>query len=271
METVNQQEQRHALINQRETTWYPEPARLALLSELHAIATDPARHRTRSIAIVSESNGGKSALIARYLYLHPPVYGKEAVIIPAIRLTMTDFPRVSDLSVALLTAIGAPGAESGTHAARMGRFVELARKVKLGLIFLDEFHDCAGTDGRGRPFLRCIKALILQGLCVVPVGTEDLAAILSLDSQLNTRFNFSRGRLTRLRDAGVVKALVMEITKLDDHEVTHAAVKYLLAESKGIMGHLLDFMEGTLLAHGNLKLESLRQYRPYMDVLDRVV
>lgn len=262
---------RHGIITSRERLWYPEPSRQALLEELYAIATDPARHRTRSIAIIAESNGGKSALVQRYLTQHPPVRGKNVLELPAIRLNMTTIPRVEELSVALLEALGAPDARAGNHASRLTRFVQLARRMKVNLIFLDEFHDCADTTGRGKPFLRCIKGLINEGLCVVPVGTEELAAVLARDPQLATRFNFARGRLTRLQDPGIVKAMMLRISGLPESQVSDAAVEFVLRESRGILGHTLDLIEGTLLAHGDLKLASLRQHRALMDVLDRVV
>lgn len=263
--------ERHTLIEHREALWYPEPSRTALLGELHAIATDPARHRTRSIAIIAEANGGKSALIQRYMTLHPPVYGEEAVHIPAIYLSMTLFSRVEDLSVALLEAIGAPAADRGTHAARLKRFVHLARTVKLGLIFLDEFHDCADTTGRGKPFLRCIKGLIIDGLLVVPAGTQELAEVLALDAQFSTRFNFVRGRLQRVTDLGVIKSMVMAVGSVTEDDLSDAAVEYILQESRGVLGHMLDLVEETLHQHQNLTLASLRQCRKLMDVLDSVV
>lgn len=262
---------RHQIIVERERLWYPEPTREALLKELHAIATDPVRHRTRSIAIIAESNGGKSALINRYMKLHPPVREKNALSIPAIRLNMTTIPLVQDMSIALLEALGAPDARAGNHAARISRFVQLARKTHLGLVFLDEFHDCADTKGRGEPFLRCVKGLLHAGLCIVPVGTEELAAVLEKKEQISSRLNFARGRLKRLQDPGIVKAMMLRISGLPESEVSDAAVEFVLRESRGILGHTLDLIEGTLLAHGDLKLASLRDYRTLMDVLDRVV
>ncbi|BDP41228.1 hypothetical protein DAETH_11970 [Deinococcus aetherius] len=266
-----QKNSRHEIIRRRELLWYPEPGRQALLERLHAIATDPQRHRTRSIAIIAESNGGKSGLIQRYLTVHPPVESEEALHIPAIMVNMTQIIRVDQLSIALLECVQDIDPEAGTHAERMKRFIALAKKVKLGLIFLDEFHDCATTEGKGKGFLRCIKALIQADLCVVPVGTEALAEVLAQDPQLNTRFSFSRGRLPRLKDVNVVKSLMVKVSELEKDDISDAAVEYVLSQSRGILGHILDLVEGTLLEHGDLKLDSLRDYRKYMDVLDRVV
>lgn len=264
-------EDRHTLIERREHTWYREPAREALLQELEHLATDPARHRTRSIAIVAESNGGKTALVSRYLALHPVREEEERRVVPALHLSMTDIPRVEDLSIRLLEGLGALEPRHGNHSDRLQRFVKLARSVDLGLVFLDEFHDCADTTGRGKPFLRCIKGLLIEGVRVVPVGTESLAAVLAMDPQLASRFNFARGRLTRVTDPGVVKALMARIAGAAPEAVTDASVEFVLQETRGIFGHLLDLVEQTLLDHGTLSLENLRRVRGLMDVLDGVV
>jgi len=264
---------RHDLINLRETLWYPEPTRQALLAELYALATDPVRQRTRSMAIIADSNGGKSALIESYLRLHPRGRDEQALIIPAVHIDMTNMTQVAQLSTALLKALDAPDESGGTHITRMDRFIALARAVKLQLIFLDEFHDCADTTGRGKPFLRCIKGLINQGLKVVPVGTEDVAEVLGRDPQLASRINLSRGRLRRLdqtSDLPVIRRFMHELSGLNEDDISDAAVRYVWEETRGILGHVLDLIEGTVATYRDLTLAHLRTYRATMDALDRI-
>lgn len=262
---------RHYIIDRRESVWCREPQREALLQELHDLATDPARHRLQSIAIVGESNAGKSSLVERYKRLHPVVRGESALVVPAISVNMSGMPRTSDLSVALLEALQAPDPKTGTDVDRMKRFVQLAREMSLGIVFMDEFHDCADTSGRGKPFLRVIKLLMNEKILVVPVGTEMLAEVLMRDPQLHSRFNFSRGRLQRIDDLGVLKGIMLHLSELDEDGISDAAVEFVLHESRGIMGHALDLIEGALLLNGDLKLASLRQSRLRLDVLDKVV
>ncbi|GAA4015682.1 hypothetical protein GCM10022631_29880 [Deinococcus rubellus] len=264
---------RHDLIKLREDLWYPEPTRQALLAELYALATDPVRQRTRSMAIIADSNGGKSALVNAYMRLHPQGRDEQALIIPAVHIDLTDMTQVAQLSVALLKALGAPDESGGTHITRMDRFIALARAVKLQLVFLDEFHDCADTSGRGKPFLRCIKGLINQGLKVVPVGIEDVAEVLGRDPQLASRINLSRGRLRRLdqtSDLPVIRRFMHELSGLNGDDISDAAVEYVWEETRGILGHILDLIEGTVSTYQDLTLAHLRTYRATMDALDWV-
>jgi Bacterial TniB protein len=265
---------RNKTIKSREELWMPEEFRDDLIDELHALTTDPLRHRTRSIAIIAEANGGKSSIAKRYLKLHPPVVDAEITIIPAIFLNMNKIAQVEDLSHRLLEQVCAPKIKDENHTDRMDRFVKVARQVGLKLIFLDEFQDCANTKSKdkikGEPFLRCIKGLLLDNLHVVPMGTESLAAVLSSDPQLTTRFNFSRGRLPRIDDLKVIKALMLEMSELSNKDISDAAVNYVFNETKGVLGHILDLTEDTFVAYKDLKLPSLRETRKLMDVLDFV-
>jgi hypothetical protein len=265
---------RNKTIKSREELWMPEEFRDDLIDELHALTTDPLRHRTRSIAIIAEANGGKSSIAKRYLKLHPPVVDDDITVIPAIFLNMNKIAQVEDLSHRLLEQVCAPKILGENHTDRMDRFVKVAQQVGLKLIFLDEFQDCANTKSKdkikGEPFLRCIKGLLLDNLHVVPMGTEALAVVLASDPQLTTRFNFSRGRLPRLDDLKVIKALMLEMSELSDKEISDAAVTYVFNETKGVLGHILDLTEDTFVAYKDLKLPSLRETRKLMDVLDSV-
>jgi Bacterial TniB protein len=205
----------------------------------------------------------------RYMELHASVEHEDMTTIPAIFVNMTKYVRVEDLSERLLKEIGAPKMPGETHTQRMERFIGLARKNRM-LIFLDEFHDCADTSGKGKPFLRLIKNLLLEGLLVIPMGTEELAAVLADDPQLASRLNFATGRLPRVDNVETLKALMLKVIGQPESEISDAAIKYVQEESKGVLGHVLDLTEGTFVAHHDLQLASLKQYRLKMDVLDSV-
>ncbi|MEY4529335.1 MAG: TniB [Deinococcota bacterium] len=186
-----EQSERHRLIEKREGFWFAEPSREALLDELHALYTDPPRHRTRSLAIIGDRNDGKSQIIKQFLARHPIVELGELTQIPAIAIEMSDIVTIQEFSRRLLEQIRAVSPRAGTHEERMKRFVVLAKQVGLRMIFLDEFHDCADTTGKGKPFLRIIKNLTLKHFFVVPVGVVEVEEVLKKDPQLANRFNLS--------------------------------------------------------------------------------
>ncbi|WP_261665412.1 TniB family NTP-binding protein [Deinococcus sp. Marseille-Q6407] len=256
------------LIRRREQMWYAEESRKILLNDLELLLQTGERKRKRSFAIVAESNGGKTALVRRFMKTHPPVNAGDHQIIPAIFINMTLLARVEDLSRVLLEEIGAPDSASGSHEQRLNRFRKLAEAVQLNIIFLDEFHDCATTTGRGQAFLRIVKGLMNDGFMVVPIGTEELAAVLAQDRQLSSRFHFSRARLRRVQDPAVVLSLVQQLSGPGTPQPTDECIHFILKETRGVMGHLLDLVEDTLQHHGAITIGNLREVRQTMDVLD---
>lgn len=260
MNDDNYKKRRDELINRREGLWYPEKGRNTLLKELWMMANDPPRHRTRSIAIISPANGGKSSLIRRYMRLHPVKKRDEYLEIPSICINMAALERVSDLSVELLTAVRALEPYPNTHKKRLKSFVKIAEGVKLGIIFLDEFHDCIGTDGRGRPFLRCIKDLLLKGFHVVPVGTDKLSEVLLQDAQLSSRFNLKKGVVKPIKNKSDVKSIALEVTQLKNSDVTDATICLIIENTGGIIGDMLDAIEETFMIKHDLKYESFIDY-----------
>lgn len=262
---------RKQLITQRENMWYPEAGRENLLVRLHDIATDPARRRLKSLAIIAEPNGGKSSIISRYQELHPHSDGLEGRIIPSILVNMTGMMRVSDLSVALLEALGAIKPEDGTHPQRMKRFVSLAKKAQLGPIFLDEFHDCVDTHGRGLAFLKLVKDLLNIGKMVVPVGVEEVEEVIRSDRQLLLRLNLSHGRLNRLKNRGEVRLLLKTMIKPRELLLTDQAATFILKSTGGVFGVVLDLIEETLLDQGSISQAALIKQGPMVSGVNMAI
>jgi hypothetical protein len=262
--------ERALVIEKRELVWYPEEKREALLKRLHDYATDPPRRRTKSIAIIGERNSGKSSIIDRYQVLHPRVRGPEGQVVPSLRVNMTDVTNVSDLSIRLLEELEALEPASGTHTQRMKRFYALAVKVQLGPIFLDEFHDCVSTTGRGQPFLRLIKGMGNHGLLVVPLGTAELADVLHGDPQLSSRFNFGYGRLPPVSGRAVVRRLMKGMADHLDVQLSDQAADFVLTITKGNIGQMLDLLEETLLDQGEMTLPALMKQAPLIGGMEKI-
>jgi Bacterial TniB protein len=259
---------RSLIAQRRDRLWLPDPTREALLNDLHELATGPKRHRQRSIAIIAQANAGKTSVARRYIQQHPAHRVDGQLQVPAIHLSMSDIPRVEELSTALLWALHLPDARAGTHSQRLERFATMAKRVALGLIFLDEFHDCADVGGRGNPFLRLIKGFLNKNICVVPMGVLKLADVLAQDPQLQTRFNRTRGTLKPIESTSEIKLLMMELSTFKESEITNVAVEYVKKESGGQIGMVLDLIEECLVHQGDLSIVSLRRERQKMDEFD---
>ena len=139
---VSKNEERAALIKRRENFWYPEKSRVAVLDELSNMYNDPQRHRTRSIAIIADSNGGKSQIPIQFMRRHPVILSTsdDYDTIPAITVSMTGIRTLPEFSRQLLAAVRAPARNQAssrpeTYEFGIKRFMQHARKVRLNNFF----------------------------------------------------------------------------------------------------------------------------------------
>lgn len=258
------------VILRRENYWLELPEREELLMRLDRLASQPDRSRERSMAIIAEANGGKSGILKRYQALHPSYELEDRTIVPSILIDVSSTARVEDLSIAMLAALGAVDPESGNHTSRLKRFIALSRTAKLGLVLLDEFHEVADDSGKGKPFLRCIKSLMNEGVIVVPAGVAELKTVFLNDRQLSTRFLLGHGFLKRI-SLEVIKALMTHISALNDNQIVDDAVEYVMKETRGVFGHVCDLIEGAFTATGTLSVQALKNERKIMDCLNDLI
>ncbi|MGY2894696.1 TniB family NTP-binding protein [Deinococcus sp. UYEF24] len=258
---------RDEVINRRESCWIQEQSRTNLLKELHYVATTP-QHRKHSIAIVAEANSGKSAIFRKYQELYPRHERDDRTIVPSVLIDLSTLKRVEDLSIALLKKLGATDPEIGNHTKRLDRFIDLGRQVGLGLVLLDEFHEATDTSGKGKPFLKCIKHLMNEGIAVVPAGVDEVRKVFIDSGEFTTRFDFELGTLMPVTEDGIVKEMMMHISALPDPEISNEAVDYVIQESRGVFGHICDLTQRTFINHRSLKLPALQATRKVMRALD---
>ena len=264
-------ERRKAIVERRETFWMPEESRTQLLEELACMA-QIGMARQMSLAIVAEANSGKTALLKHYCEQHPPYEQEDEsgsrTIMPAILIDMSLLSRVEDLSVALLRQLGATDPEAGSHTQRLYRFLHLAKEMKLGLVLLDEFHEAADTTGKGKPFLKCIKGLMNQGVVIVLAGTAEVRSVLMEKQEFSTRYDYECMSLDVITDLQIVKALLMKITALPNESISNEAVMYIIEQSRGVFGNICDLTQRTFISYNTLELAGLKSTRAKMRSLD---
>lgn len=264
-ESLKEKRKKYAI--NRERLWINYPPFLRKVEYYEWLATAPPRRRERVIPLIGAPNSGKTAIIETYLRRNPERWEQGSRVIPAIHLTMSDYRRVEDVSIDLLKAFKLPDAsddpdrKSGqTHRQRMERFYRIAPEIGLQLVFLDEFHDVANLIGRGKglPFIQLIKAMLLNKIRVIPVGTFELERLLNFDDQIKSRFAYDGQPVPAVTDPQVVRVCMQQISELTADRISDAAVNFVLRECSGHIGLVLDLIENTIVNHGNLQITSLQ-------------
>ncbi|WP_027483221.1 TniB family NTP-binding protein [Deinococcus pimensis] len=261
------------IIRDREANWWNLKSRKKVVTLFQSLVKTPDRHRRRAPALIAGPNEGKTRLV-RFLrdeFKVERVNG--SLVVKIVYVNMADVDNVAQLMEELLRALGDVDPTAGNAKQRYGRFRELARMAQLAVIFLDEFHDSVDATGKGKPFLRAIKKMMNDEdakFVVIPMGIPELAGILRRDKQLATRFSTVTGRLPRLKDLGEVKTIMQDLVGPGHPEVEDECVLYAAAQTKGVLGHLLDLVESALvIGNDRLTLKNLKEARNELrDVLD---
>ena len=263
---------RFEVIQRREQYWLCETQRERLIEDLFKLATEPVRRRYTSIAVNTSTGNGRTALAERYIYKHPPIVTPEFTQIPAISISMTGIFDIKKLLDKLLESIlpkkvRLKDLPQETLSERLRRFVILAHKVQLGIVFLDNFQDCAKFDANtrigGEPFFQVVRDLIDYGIHIVPMGLETLSETLIKDVQLHRRLNFKRGCLPPIDKIEDINKIMQDISLLE--VIPHDAVSYVLSTTKGVVGNMLNLIEQTFIDTGNLSEASLKETQKLFD------
>ena len=261
---------RFEVIQRREQYWLCETQRERLIKDLFKLVTDPVRRRYTSISVNTSSGNGTTALAERYIYKHPPIVTPEFTQIPAILISMTGIFDIKKLLDKLLESIlpkkvRLKDLPQETLSERLRRFVILAHKVQLGIVFLDNFQDCAKFDANtrigGEPFFDVVRGLIDSGIHIVPMGRETLSDSILKDVHLFRRLNFKRGYLPPIDKLGDISKIMQDISLLEEKDIPYEAVVYVQSTTNGVIGDMLDLIEQTFIDTGNLSKESLQETR----------
>lgn len=148
-------------------------------------ATDP-----YCMMIVGESGVGKSAIIDRYLQLHPPVVTADGRRVPVLKITTPSVPTTKAIVEAIIIGLVGHLPAKGTMEEQTARLLHLLSVAEVELIIIDEFqHVIEHANARFKQETSdWIKNLItLSSIPVVLVGMPNSLEILQ-NEQLRRRF-----------------------------------------------------------------------------------
>lgn len=176
----------------RKNFFLPYPVAEAVLAELQRLLDWPKTHRMPNRLVVSGSNNGKTALVRRFMDLHPAESNPQgdAAIIPIVYIQAPPLPDERRFYAALLDAIGMVHRRSQRSDELFYQVRTLLPKVGLKMIIIDEIHHIlAGSSKSHHGFLNTIKYLGNELMVpIVAVGTQQALYAVQSDPQIENRF-----------------------------------------------------------------------------------
>lgn len=229
--------------------WLGYEGAVAIMDRMEELLNYPKRNRMPNLAIIGESNSGKSELLGRFRNKVSPLDDPEASksVLPVLMIQTPTGPDEAALYNEMLRALfsGTPPREPTDL--KQSRLRSLLIDVEIKMIILDEFNNAlAGSVVRLRKFLNAIKFLGNDlKIPIVVAGTLDALNVLSADPQFANRFPAKH--LSRWSYGTEFRRLLMSFEKklglkqpsnLHEPDIARA----VLDVSEGLIGEIYDVL-----------------------------
>jgi len=172
--------------------WIGYPRVQTIIQQMEEVFNHPQMHRMPNLAIIGDTNNGKTMLLKTFCRRHAPVdYANiERPTLPILMLQTPPEPNegrlYADILIQLFSSAGAREAADS----KLQRIRMLLTNLETKMIILDEFQNAlAGSGARLRRFLNGIKYLGNElSIPIVVAGTPETLNVLQSDPQIANRF-----------------------------------------------------------------------------------
>lgn len=175
----------------KEYRWIGYKGATYIMEKLDELLAPNNDHRVDCMLLIGEPNNGKTALLLRYLDLHPS-YIEDSLnqhIIPVVYLQAPAIPDISGLCDEILKSINAAIVNEKFSIKQM-RVTSHLKKLKVKMLIIDEIHNLLATTAKKqRGFLYFIKNLSNEiKIPIVLAGIRDAETAIKTDYQIESRF-----------------------------------------------------------------------------------
>lgn len=180
------------IYNLQKRVWVGYSRATEIRAALETLLKYPKTHRMPNVAIIGETNNGKTMLIENFLRKNnpPPDPNAENVTLEILMVQVPPEPDEGRLYNAMLERLWSPGSMKEPTDSKLQRLKLLLFRLETKMLVFDEFqHAIAGNATKQRRFLNAIKYLgnELQ-IPIVALGTPEALNALQSDPQIANRF-----------------------------------------------------------------------------------
>lgn len=173
-------------------TWIGYTRAVTVRNQLENLLKYPQTHRMPNLAIIAETNNGKSMLLKSFLRRHGPPNDPNVdhTTLPVLLLDTPSEPDEGRLYRRMLEKLFATASNREPADSMLSRLKVILRHLETRMIMLDEFNNAvAGTPVKQRRFLNAIRLMGNElEMPIVAAGTPEALAAIQSDPQLANRF-----------------------------------------------------------------------------------
>jgi len=250
LKTVSE-ENRSRIHQMQSNSWIGYSKAISIRNQMQNLLTHPRTHRMPNLALIAETNNGKTMLLKNFCKQNnPPVDpNAEKTVLPVLMIQTPPSADEGRLYYTILDRLCAAGSAREPEDSKLRRITIILRHLETKILVLDDFFNIGSSSpSRRRKFLNAIRNLsIALEMPIIISGTPETLNILSIDPSIANRFkplHLPKWSEERLEDfarfvLSVEKTLLLEKPcQLCDEE----GLLRLLTFSEGLIGEVVAIM-----------------------------
>lgn len=233
-------------------SWIGYDRAISIRSQMDALLRHPRTHRMPNLALIGETNNGKTMLLRNFAKRHnPPIDpNAEKTTLPVLLVETPPSPDEGRLYFAMLDRLCAAGSAREPEDSKLRRLKIILRHLETKMILLDDFFNIgAGTPARRRKFLNALRNLSNDlEMPIVVSGTPETLNALSVDPSIANRFKpvfLPKWKESNMEEfarfvSSVEKTLLL---KKPCNLIDETALKRLLIFGEGLLGEIVAVLK----------------------------
>ncbi|MFO7038606.1 TniB family NTP-binding protein [Pseudomonas aeruginosa] len=272
-------ENEQRLFEMRTDVWVGYERALEVRSDLERLLAYPESQRMPCMALMGESNNGKSSILANFEKRHPAVTdpNAEKALMPVVLIIMPPAPIEGRLYYKILDHFGVAGSTREPDESMLRRIKILFTHLETKILIIDEiFNIRSGTNRQHVRILNALRNLSTElNIAVVISGVPQIDSILSIEPEVSTRF---RPVFLEVWGSDRIEEYARFIKTIERHFklarpwqiLTERTLSQLLYFSDGLLGQTVDILK--LLAEfairsGEETIEAKHINREHLDAV----
>jgi len=176
----------------KSSSWIGYPRAVSIRNQMQDLLAHPRTHRMPNLALIAETNNGKTMLLKNFCKHSNPVEdpNAEKTTLPVLMVQTPPSADEGRLYYAILNRLCAAGSAREPEDSKLRRMTIILQHLETKMLVLDDFFNIgSSTPSRRRKFLNALRNLsIALEMPIIISGTAETLNILSVDPSIANRF-----------------------------------------------------------------------------------
>ncbi|BCS51775.1 TniB family NTP-binding protein [Geobacter sp. SVR] len=249
MENLAGIEQEARIAAVRKDFWVGYTTAKKIMADLEDLLKYPKKIRMPNIAVIGETNNGKSFLLSKFVDRNSPPFDPNAdkTTLPIVYIRLRAKADEARLYNAILSSLFASGPDRESTDSKLDRIHRLFFHLETKMLVVDEFqHSTCGTPHKIRELLHATKNLGSDlKIPIVIGGTPEVLNSLRSDPQISNRFQPRHLERWKMSDEflSLLATIQVKLRLRGDYDLTEEGISQrILLLGGGILGDMVDLL-----------------------------